>query len=101
MDITSSNDARAAIESGWAEADFLALKQVNKRGKVRLNSPITSLEAWTGKTDIFAISNKLGCFAAGGDQTYRCGRWHAPGAALRMCGRCGAICPSQNDPTPI
>ncbi|KAH7884575.1 hypothetical protein F5I97DRAFT_1473825 [Phlebopus sp. FC_14] len=54
----------SSIESAEKDADFLALRLLNKRARVRLSPDPIDLSALPGKACLFAIANSKGWFAA-------------------------------------
>ncbi|KAI0636172.1 hypothetical protein C8Q77DRAFT_1101977 [Trametes polyzona] len=55
---------RTSAESSEKDADFLALRLLNKRSRLRLSPQALDLEALPGKGRLFAVANRAGWFAA-------------------------------------
>lgn len=51
-------------ESGEKDADFLVLRQLNKRARVRLSQEPINLSPIPGRASLFAVANSRGWFAA-------------------------------------
>ncbi|KAG2364542.1 hypothetical protein BDR07DRAFT_1401153 [Suillus spraguei] len=51
-------------EPGEKDADFLVLRQLNKRARVRLSKEPINLSAIPGRASLFAVANSRGWFAA-------------------------------------
>ncbi|KIP11058.1 hypothetical protein PHLGIDRAFT_125171 [Phlebiopsis gigantea 11061_1 CR5-6] len=55
---------RVVKDAEEKEADFLALRLLNKKARVRLSPSPLKLDALSGKGALFAIASETGCFAA-------------------------------------
>ncbi|KAH9931960.1 uncharacterized protein B0H18DRAFT_988905 [Fomitopsis serialis] len=55
---------RVVRDAGDTEADFLALRLLNKRARVRVSPEQLDLDALPGQARLFALANSKGCFAA-------------------------------------